>query len=219
MREDRSRFRPAEESEILGALRRGDEQAFSTIVGRFHGALVGIASKHLRDADAAEEVAQETWLGFLGSLDRFEGRCSLKTWLVQILLNKAKTRAQRDRRIVPFSSLVAEETKALEVAVDPSRFQGADGAEPGHWIEDPPSWAMGPEKLAEDRQALEVVQDAIASLPPAQGTVMLLRDVHGESSRDVCNVLEISETNQRVLLHRARTKVRRALAEHLGDGT
>lgn len=208
----------AEELETLRMLKSGDEKAFSALVSRSQGALLGLARKHLGDAGAAEEVVQETWIGFLGSLDRFEGRCSLKTWLVQILMNKAKTRAHRDRRVVPFSSLVADETSAREVAVDPSRFQLHDGPQPGHWTEPPPSWATDPEKLTEEKETLQIVREAIDALPSAQGTVMLLRDVHGQSAEEICNVLEISETNQRVLLHRARTKVRRALAARYGDG-
>ena len=197
---------------VLAALRDGCEETFAAFVRLHHGPLSRVVAGYVRDPGTAEEVVQEAWLGFLGSLERFAGRCSLKTWLYQIALNKARTRFQRDQKVVPFSKLVAGEAGAQEVAVDAERFQGPDGAYPRHWEREPPGWVRDAQTLVADRETVDLVQAAIADLPPAQGTVMRMRDVYGLGSEEVCNVLEISETNQRVLLHRARTKVRQALA-------
>ncbi|MCG8467271.1 MAG: sigma-70 family RNA polymerase sigma factor [Gemmatimonadetes bacterium] len=209
-----------EDAELLGRLRGGEEEAFATLVDRYQTALIRVATKYVRDPVAAADVAQETWIGFIDSLDRFEGRCSLQTWLFRILFNKAQSRVQRDRRIVPFSTLVSDETSASFSAVDPTRFTtGGDAAADGHWLSAPPSWKTDPSEILEQKDAVELVERAIGELPEAQGTVMILRDVEGWSSEEVCNALEITPTNQRVLLHRARTRVRRALSERYGDGT
>ncbi len=207
------------DSDLIGALREGAEDAFAYLVGRHHAHLVRAATNYVRDPVAAEDVAQETWLGFLGSLDRFEGRCSLKTWLFRILFNKAQTRVKKDTRCVPFSTLVGEETSGEWASVDPSYFKGPDDEfESGHWVEHPPAWKIDPVLILEETETRELVLKAIAELPPAQGTVMLLRDVHGLDSAEVCNNLGITDTNQRVLLHRARTKVRRVLSQRYGIG-
>lgn len=177
------------------------------------------AVRYVRDPSAAEDVVQTTWMGFLNSLDRFEGRCSIKTWLFRILFNKAQTRAARDRRLVPFSTLVANETREPFTAVDPSRFLGPDDDGPtGHWAASPPAWKTDPEQLLADKEAERIVRRAIHELPLAQGYVMMLRDIEGFSAKEVCNALCITKTNQRVLLHRARAKVRRRLSEVYGSG-
>jgi RNA polymerase sigma-70 factor (ECF subfamily) len=209
----------AADTEVLNSLKAGNEEAFASLVGQYHRHLVYAAQKYVRDPGTAEDVAQDTWIGLLDSLGRFEGRCSLKTWLFRILFNKAQTRASRDGRMVPFSTLATDETSGAWSSVDPSYFKDPDDpVEPGHWISQPPAWKTNPEQIVQDKEALEIVERAIDDLPPAQGTVALLRDVHGLSSKEVCNALGITETNQRVLLHRARTTVRRALSERYGTG-
>ncbi len=203
----------AEDDLVLAALRAGSEEAFAAFVRRHHASLRRIVFGYVRDSATAEEVVQEAWLGFLKSLASFEGRCALRTWLYQIALNKARTRFQRDLKVLPFSKVVSSEVEAQEVAVDPGRFQGPDGPYPRHWAAGPAPWVKDPVVMAEERETVNLVREAIGTLPPAQGTVMRLRDVDGLNSEDVCNVLGISETNQRVLLHRARCKVRKALAD------
>lgn len=181
--------------------------------------MVRAAVRYVRDPAAAEDVVQTTWMGFLDSLDRFEGRCTIKTWLFRILFNKAQTRATRDCRLVPFTTLVFNETREDSPAVDPSHFVSSnDPGATGHWAGSPPAWKTDPEQLLADKEAEGIVRRAIHRLPLAQGTVMMLRDVEGFSAKEVCNALCITETNQRVLLHRARSKVRRRLSEVYGSG-
>jgi RNA polymerase sigma-70 factor (ECF subfamily) len=166
--------------------------------------------------EVAEEVVQETWLGVLKGLDRFEGRSSLKTWMFRILTNIAKTRGVRESRTVPFSALAADEAGGEEYAVDPSRFHASGEAE-GAWLLPPAHWDELPESALSSAETLEMVRGAIEELPPAQRQVIQLRDIDGWTAEEVCNVLDLSETNQRVLLHRARSKVRRAIERYL-DG-
>jgi RNA polymerase sigma-70 factor (ECF subfamily) len=173
----------------LDALRAGDEAAFLALVRRHNAAMVRVAQIYVGSRSIAEEVAQEAWVGVLKGLDRFEGRSSLKTWLFRIVTNLAKTRAVREGRTIPFSSLRTPENV--------------------------PEPAVEAERLLAD-ETIAVVDSAIDSLPPSQRAVIALRDVEGWSAEEVCNALELTETNQRVLLHRARSKVRKALEEHLG---
>ena len=201
----------------MEALRRGDEAAFVVLVDQYHAALVRMARAYVSSQAVAEEVAQETWLGVLRGLDRFEGRASLKTWIFRILTNRAKTRGEREGRTIPFSALGADEE--AEPAVEPERFLPPDHpTAPGHWALRPQSWAEVPEERLLSAETRTRVQQAIDALPRAQQQVIRLRDVEGWSADEVCNVLQISETNQRVLLHRARSKVRRALERYLSDG-
>ncbi len=165
----------------------------------------------------AEDVVQETWLGVLQGLDRFEGRSSLKTWIFRILTNRAKTRGTRERRSIPFSSFADPSADGPEPAVDPSRFHGEDDRWPHGWASPPTSWDEVPEDRLLSSETLGKVAEAIASLSGAQREVITLRDVEGWTSAEVCNHLGLSETNQRVLLHRARAKVRSALEEYLQD--
>jgi RNA polymerase sigma-70 factor, ECF subfamily len=202
-----------DDTHLIAALRRGDEAAFVMLVERYHRALVRVALAYVPSQSVAEEVAQEAWLGVLTGIGRFEGRASLKTWLFRIVVNRARTRGQRERRSVPFSALGGSDDDAP--AVDPDRFQTADGRYPGHWVAHPASWEPLPDEAFLARETRARIQAAIETLPPSQREVITLRDIDGWSSADVCNVLEISETNQRVLLHRARSKVRRALEEYL----
>ena len=159
----------------------------------------------------ADEVVQETWLGVLKGLDGFEGRSTLRTWIFRILVNTAKTRGQREHRSVPFASLAGEDLDAP--AFDPGAFLTSGDAE-GGWSTLPFDWRGMPEERAEATETLHVIGGAIAMLPAMQAEVIRMRDVLGWTSEEVRNALDISETNQRVLLHRARAKVRAALDEH-----
>jgi RNA polymerase sigma-70 factor (ECF subfamily) len=205
----------AAERELLAALRRGDEAAFASLVDRHHAALVRLARQYVSSSAAAEEVAQDTWLAVLNGIDRFEGRSSLKTWIFRILANRAKTTGQREARSVPFAALARPELERDEPAVGPERFLPAGGwdAEAGAA---PASWGPDPERALLNSEAMDVIQAELDRLPAAQRTVLVLRDVEGWPSPEVCNALGISETNQRVLLHRARSKVRQALEDYLG---
>jgi RNA polymerase sigma-70 factor (ECF subfamily) len=199
------------ERTVVEALRAGDEEVFRALVADLGPSMLRIARQYVSSRAVAEEVVQETWLGVLRGLDRFEGRSSLKTWIFRILANIAKTRGIREGRTVPFSSL--ENDAGDEPAVAPERFLPDDSRFPGHWAAPPRRWE-GAERLVA-RETLDVVERAIAKLPPAQAIVLTMRDVEGFDAADVCNTLDISETNQRVLLHRARAAVRRALEEYL----
>jgi RNA polymerase sigma-70 factor, ECF subfamily len=201
------------EEELVAALRTGDEAAFAQLVDRYHPSLVRLARMYVRDRSVAEEVAQETWLAVLGGIDRFEGRSSLKTWLFRILTNRAKTRGQRESRSVPFSSIGDPD----EPAVDPDRFRPEGEQYAGGWKEFPQPWEGDPEERLLAGEARALILHTIEQLPPNQRAVITLRDVEGFDADDVCNVLDISDTNQRVLLHRARTKVRRALEQYLEE--
>jgi len=209
---------PSGETALIQALRAGDERAFTGLVERFQGPLLRASVTYVRDPSAAEDVVQETWVGFLDSVARFKGRCSIQTWLFRILFNKAQTRVARDRRLVPFSTLAADETISPWNSIDPGHFHASsDGGAAGHWVEPPPAWKTDPEQMLLDREALAAVKEAIEDLPPAQATVLRMRDVEGFTSREVCNALGLSATNQRVLLHRARTKVRATLASRFAN--
>ncbi len=202
---------PAAEDEALVArLRAGDEAAFSMLIDRHHGTLVRVAMAFVGDRSAAEEVAQDTWMAVLTGLASFEGRSSLKTWLFRILTNRAKTRGVRDARSVPFSALA--EADGEEAALPADRF-----GERGMWASPPRAFGEDtPERLLLRDEALRCIEAELARLPAAQRAVLTLRDLEGLDAEEVCNILEISETNQRVLLHRARSRVRRALEEKLG---
>ena len=202
------------EAQLLEALRAGDEAAFAQLVREYQPSLVRVARIYVSTQAAAEEVAAETWLAMLNGLDRFEGRSSLKTWIFRILTNIAKTRAQRDGRTLPFSAL-QDPGRVPEAALDADRFLDPQHPRwPGHWAVRPEPW---PEDALVAAETQAVVAEAIEALPPAQRAVISLRDVEGWSSEEVRNALELSETNQRVLLHRARSKVRRALESYLGE--
>ncbi len=210
----------ADDRRLIEALRRRDESAFATLIDQYHTSLVRLAQMYVSDRTVAEEVVQETWVGVLKGIDRFEGRSSLKTWLFRILTNTAKTRGVRDAkaRSVPFSELWDADADPFEPAVDPDRFNPPDHPRwPGHWAEFSLSWGDHPEERLLSRETRARIQAAIDRLPPAQREVITLRDVEGWSSEEVCNTLVISETNQRVLLHRARSKVRRALEQYFAE--
>jgi len=205
----------AEEQELLDALRRGDEAAFVRLVETLGGSMLRLAMLHLGDRAVAEEVVQEAWLGVLRQLDRFEGRSSLKTWVLRIVSNRAQSRAVRERRTVPFSALAGGEPEAGEPAVDPDRFLPAGHRWAGHWASPPASWRDLPEELLLSRETMAEVERAVATLPAAQRAVLVLRDVDGLTAAEACQLLGLTEGNQRVLLHRGRSKVRAALERYL----
>jgi RNA polymerase sigma-70 factor (ECF subfamily) len=196
---------------LVARLRDGDESAFAELIDTYGATMLRVAQMFVRDRASAEEVVQETWLAVLNGIDRFEGRSSLKTWLFRILTNRAKTRGQRDGRMVPFSAL-AGASEEDEPSVDPDRFLGPDSAEPGAWAAPPRAW---PQDRILQRETLGVIQMAIEELPDAQREVIRLRDVEGWTPMEVAEALEITDGNQRVLLHRARAKVRAALERYL----
>lgn len=197
----------------LDGIRRADPDAFTRLVERHGPAMRRIAAMYAPGA-LADEVVQDTWIAVLQGIDRFEGRSSLRTWIFRILVNIARTKGQREYRQIPFSAF-ADPEAGDEPAVDPTRFQDASGARPGHWISMPTPWDEFPEERFVATETLAVIRNAVDGLPPAQREVITLRDIEGWSSEDVCNALTISATNQRVLLHRARSKVRRAIEDDL----
>jgi RNA polymerase sigma-70 factor (ECF subfamily) len=200
---------PESEDRLIAALRAGDEQAFATLVRRHHASLKRVARAYVSTDAVAEEVVQETWLAVVAGIERFEQRATLKTWLFHILTNKAKTRGVRERRTVPFASLAGADD---EPAVSPERFQRAGDAWPGHWATPPRPWE-DPERRLQSLEARERLREAIAALPAAQQAVLTLRDVEGLEADEVCALLDLSPGNQRVILHRARAKVRDALEQ------
>ena len=202
----------ASEAERLDALRAGDEEAFAALVREYQASLVRVARMYVSTLAAAEEVAQETWLAVLNGLSRFESRSSLKTWIFRILTNIAKTRAVRDGRTLPFSAL-QDPARVPEAAVDADRFLDPEHPRwPGHWALKPEPW---PEEALVAGETRERLAEAIEALPATQRAVISLRDIEGWTSEEVRNALDLSETNQRVLLHRARSKVRAALESYL----
>jgi RNA polymerase sigma-70 factor (ECF subfamily) len=205
----------ANDAPLLARLRSGDEAAFQALIERYHPGVVRVCQYYLRDRSLAEEAAQETWLAMLRGLDRFEARSSLKTWLYGIAANTARSRARREQRTVTFSSITRHETEPFEPAVDPSRFRAPDQPYPGGWVSFPPSWGDAPEQRFLSGEVHGQIHMAINSLPESQREVVRLRDVEGFSAREVCDILGVSEANQRVLLHRGRSKVRGALEHYL----
>jgi RNA polymerase sigma-70 factor, ECF subfamily len=207
----------AEDARLVASLRNGEERAFALLVDRYHASLVRLAIVYVRDRAVAEEVAQETWLGVFEGIERFQGRSSLKTWIFRILTNTAKTRGEREGRTIPFTALGCEDDDG-EPSVEPERFLDArHPVWPGHWASPPASWDSIPEQQLASAQTLAEIRVAIDALPPLQAHVISLRDVEGWSSEEVCELLGLSEVNQRVLLHRARSKVRRALEDYLSE--
>jgi RNA polymerase sigma-70 factor (ECF subfamily) len=202
-----------DDSQLLAAVREGDDQSFVTLVERYHSSLLRLARMYV-DPSAAEDVVQDTWIGVLRGLSSFEGRASFKTWLFRILVNRARTRALRNAKSIPLSSLLREETESQEHAVDPARFQSAEGRYPGHWLLKP-SVAELPEAALLAGELDDVVQSALRRLPPAQSEVVRLRDVEGLAGEEVCQLLNLTEGNQRVLLHRGRSRIRAALESYL----
>ena len=186
------------------------------LVVRWSPVMMRVARMYVPTAAVADDVVQETWLAVLQGLDRFEERSSLRTWIFRILTNTAKTRAQRERRSIPFASLGDGDDGP---AVDPDRFLPPGDPAAGAWASPPRGWDDLPEATLLSAETRSVIDAAIDQLPPTQREVIRLRDVEGFSSGEVRALLELSETNQRVLLHRARSKVRAALERYLSEDT
>jgi RNA polymerase sigma-70 factor, ECF subfamily len=202
-----------DDERMLAALRAGEEAAFVQLVQRFHRPLVRLAHGYVKRDDVAEEIAQEAWQGLLESLDRFEPRgATLKTWLYRILINCARSRQRKERKTTPLSALSDDNDDGP--AVDPDRFQPEGHAWAGHWASVPRTFVLDDPAVSEETRL--VLSAAIAALPDQQREVMTLRDVHGLASNEVCEALALTEANQRVLLHRARSRVRAYLEERLG---
>jgi RNA polymerase sigma-70 factor (ECF subfamily) len=205
------------DEELVGALRRGEEPAFAALLDRYSGPMFRLAMTHVRSRSQAEDAVQETWLGVVRGIDRFEARSSLRTWIFHILLNIVRTRARRERRSLPFSALegAGEEDPAPSVA--PDRFLRDDHPRwPRHWAVPPQSWGPSPEERLLSQETQAVIEQTIAGLPEAQREVITLRDIQGLTSPEAAGLLGITEGHLRVLLHRARSKVRRSLERYFG---
>jgi RNA polymerase sigma-70 factor (ECF subfamily) len=210
--------RGAGDAELVAALRGGDETAFAGLVDAWGPGMMRLARLHVPSQAVAEEVVQETWLAVLAGLDRFEGRSSLRTWVFSILLNRARTHGRRERRSLPFASLREHwQERHDEPAVAPERFQGPGDPRPGWWASPPARWG-DPQALLEAREVRAAIDEAIEALPLRQRQVIVLRDVIGASSEETCELLDVAEGNQRVLLHRARSKVRAAIERSVEGG-
>jgi RNA polymerase sigma-70 factor (ECF subfamily) len=195
------------DTELLAGLRAGDERAFAELVARHGTALLRHARTFVQSTAAAEDVVQETWLAVVTGVERFEGRALLRTWLYGIVANRARTRAGRERRSVPFSALAANELEEDLRAVAAELVHRNDRAA-GRWASPPEPW---PEEQVQSRETLAAVAAAIAQLPAVQREVVRLRDVEGWDGAEVCAALSLSAGNQRVLLHRGRARVRAAI--------
>lgn len=204
----------AEESELVGRLREGDEQAFEEAVDALYPAMFAVARGYVRVRSVAEEVVQDGWVAILDGLERFEGRSSLRTWVLQIVANIARDRGAREGRSLPFSALEVSEEEPL---VEPERFLRRGEPFPEGWKVFPTDWRTLPESRVLARETRDVVDAAITSLPDSQQLVMMLRDVVGCRAEEVSEALGITAANERVLLHRARVRVRAELERYF-DG-
>ena len=203
---------------LVDALLQGDADAFAWLLDTYDAPLRRLARMYVATDAVAQDVVGDTWVAVIRGLERFERRSSLKTWLFRILMNIARTRGAREHRTLPFSSAAGVLDEGAGPAVDPSRFLAPDDPrQPGAWAAPPVPWDERPEATLLAKETLAGIGAAIAELPPAQREVITLRDVEGWSAPEVCNALDISETNQRVLLHRARAKVRQACEDLLED--
>ena len=206
-----------EDSELVDALRRGDQAAFAGLVNRWGPSMLRLARAHVPSQAIAEEVVQETWLAVLRGLDRFEGRSSLHGWVFAILLNLARKHGRRERRTLPFAAFRRRAEEGHGPAEPPERFQRASGERPGWWALPPARWA-DPEERLEAAATQAVLSRAIAELPLRQREALLLRDVLGVPPEEACGVLGTTGANERVLVHRARARVRAALERHMAEG-
>jgi len=204
---------PGPEQAIVDRLRAGDEAAFGELVRRHHRAMVHFAASFVPSRAIAEEVAQDAWLGVIKGIDRFEGRSSLSTWIFRIVANIARTRSERERRTVA----IAEEVASGIPSVPPGRFTGPPGR--GVWSEPPAPWSELPDQRLLAQSTFDRVAEIAAGLSKNQRRVFVLRDIEGMTSTEVCALLDISEVNQRVLLHRARSRVRAGIEDELGSVT
>jgi RNA polymerase sigma-70 factor, ECF subfamily len=210
----RAELAPLDDGALIAGLRAGDEAAFARLVDRYHGSFVRLARHYVPSRAVAEEVAQETWLAVIEGIHRFEGRSSLRTWLFRILVNRARTRGER--RTTPLSALGGADDTDVPVVV-PERFRGSDAVWAGHWAAPPRRWEGEAEARLLAGETREVLESVIAGLPARQHDVLVLRDVCGLNGPEACEALGLSEANQRVLLHRARGRVRTALEHYLEE--
>jgi RNA polymerase sigma-70 factor (ECF subfamily) len=195
-------IRISADSTVLALLRAGDEKAFRKLIDRHHGSMVGLAQTIVKSRALAEDVAQDTWIAVFNNIASFDGRSALSTWIIGILLNRAKTCAKREARYTAFAEERGSEDEEPAVAQD--RF-----AADGHWSDPPVSFdGMTPERICAGRQLWQHVAEAIEHLPPAQKAVIIMRDVEGRDADETCAALELTVEHQRVLLHRARNSVR-----------
>lgn len=208
---------PDPDADLINPLRDGSEAAFVALLNRYCAPMLHVASMYVPDG-MAEDIVQEAWLGVLKGIDRFEGRSSLKTWIFRILINLAKTRGRREARSIPFSSLWDPAEDPGEPAVDPARFLDArDPRWPHHWATPPHSWGESPEDRLLSDEGRAYIDRAIETLPPSQREVITFRDIQGWTSKEVCALLGITPANERVLLHRARSRVRRVLERYFDE--
>ena len=204
-----------DERRLIERLKSGDEAAFGELIDRYHGQMLRLAMVYVSTRAVADEVVQEAWLGVQQGIGRFEGRSSLKTWIFRIVANIARTRGVREARTVPFTSLAGADEDGA--AVDPERFV-TGGESAGHWASPIRSWGVSAEQITLSGEAMGRIAAEIDRLPEVQRIVVTMRDIDGFDSDEVCETLGISQGNQRVLLHRGRTRVREALADYFDDG-
>jgi RNA polymerase sigma-70 factor (ECF subfamily) len=204
--------RVTEDAHVVAALRAGDARTFRELYERHYAAMKRVARSYVDSEPIAEEIVQETWLGILRGIERFESRSALGTWMFSILINQAKSHGAKERRTLPLSSVGAED----EPVVNADRFQKDDEAWPGHWATPPRPWQK-PERRLLSLETRSRLKDALARLPERQRLIVALRDIDGLSADEVCELLDVSQQNQRVLLHRGRSSLRAALAEYLED--
>ena len=204
------------EQELVRRLRSGDDRAFAEIVDSWSPVMLRVARSHVSTDASAEEVVQEAWMAVVKGLGQFQGRSTVRTWAFRILTNLAKTRGVREARTVPLSSL--ESGDPAGPPVEPDRFRTADDPWPGHWtpVGTPGRWPATPEDSSLTGELRQHLETSLTRLPGRQRAVVSLRDVHGLSADEVCWALGISATNQRVLLHRGRSRLRRELESYVG---
>ncbi len=202
----------ADDQRIIAGLRAGSEAVFAEMVDKYHGSLVRVAMRYTPSRAVAEEVVQDTWIGVIEGIDRFEGRSTVKTWFYRILIYRARARGERERRTTPMSALANDDSTP---SVPTERFRGSDALWAGHWATPPQRWDGDAEERLLAGEAREIIDAVIADLPPAQRDVIVMRDLSQFSAAEVCDLLDVTEANQRVLLHRARSRVRAALEQYL----
>jgi RNA polymerase sigma-70 factor, ECF subfamily len=199
------------DAQIVAALRVGDERMFRELFARHSPAMKRLARGYVESDAVAEEVVQEAWVAIITGIDGFEGRSAFGTWMFSIVINQAKSHGRRERRTAPLSSLAAADD---EPVVSADRFQRDDEAWPGHWATPPRPWQK-PDRRLLSLEVREQLKDALAQLPERQRMIVGLRDIDGLSAEEVRGLLDLSQENQRVLLHRGRSRLRAALEEYV----
>jgi RNA polymerase sigma-70 factor (ECF subfamily) len=210
---------PIDDTELVRRLRAGEEETFRQLVAQWSGAMLRLARTFVGNAQSAEDVVQDAWLGVLRGIEGFEGRSSLRSWVFTIVINRARTRGVREARTIPWSALGSGDAEQGPT-VDPARFQGPEGDYPGHWTSTgaPQRWDELPERRLLAKEAIAQVGVALEQLPERQRLAVTLRDVAGFTSEEACDLLGITAENQRVLLHRGRAAVRARLEEYYRSG-